>query len=111
MLFKSAFSLLLLASMQLVVLGSPAETDTQNSDSKCPASNLCYRDEVKADCPEGAACISPVRPVIACAWECGNDNLPSTCKSRCKPCKAEVCTAQCECEIECDVRGPCKGGE
>ncbi|KAJ2736949.1 hypothetical protein IW152_000460 [Coemansia sp. BCRC 34962] len=79
--------------------------------SACPSADKCYNDTIEPVCTPGVACPMWRREVVACAWSCENKNLPSGCTQRCKPCKAEVCAAVCECEIVCEVSGPCKAGK
>ncbi|KAJ2533199.1 hypothetical protein IWW43_002824 [Coemansia sp. RSA 1935] len=106
MLRSSVLALLALAIAPLVVLGAPQAT-TSGADT-CPPSTSCYNDEVMPECPPDNLCAQVMSPVIACKWTCGNTKLPSGCKQRCKPCKQEICTEECQCEIVCDVNGPCK---
>ncbi|KAJ2471594.1 hypothetical protein IWW56_006305 [Coemansia sp. RSA 2131] len=109
MLRSSALALLALAIVPSVVLGAPQASTS--SSGTCPPPTSCYNDEVMPACPSGKLCAQVMKPVVACKWTCGNTKLPSGCKQRCKPCKQAVCTTVCECEIECDINGPCKAAQ
>ncbi|KAJ2475428.1 hypothetical protein EV174_005280 [Coemansia sp. RSA 2320] len=74
---------------------------------RCPSRDRCYHDTIRPVCAPGRPCPMWVREVVACAWRCGDNDVPSGCTQRCKPCKAEVCAAVCECEIVCPAVGSC----
>ncbi|KAI9505661.1 hypothetical protein BX070DRAFT_232816 [Coemansia spiralis] len=80
---------------------------TGSSNGKCPPPNSCYKDVIKPECKPGKPCPQFLISVVACTWTCGNDKVPAKCTQRCKPCKAEICAAICECEIVCPQAGPC----
>ncbi|KAJ1863454.1 hypothetical protein LPJ73_000514 [Coemansia sp. RSA 2703] len=115
---STVLAVFLAAVAPYVAVGSPVGPPSLDADAaaaatagrgpKCPAPNKCYRDAVSPPCQAGKLCSMVMRPVVVCAWNCGVDRLPKECTQRCKPCKAEICTDICECEILCPVNGPCK---
>ncbi|KAJ2704330.1 hypothetical protein FB645_003335 [Coemansia sp. IMI 203386] len=73
----------------------------------CPAPDRCYIDAVRPSCKQGEPCLKMLRRVVACAWQCKDQNLPKGCRQRCKPCKQVRCPRICECEIECSAFESC----
>ncbi|KAJ2307690.1 hypothetical protein IWW55_000829 [Coemansia sp. RSA 2706] len=84
-----------MAAVPSAVMAVPQADTASSAAGKCPRSSSCYIDIVK-----------PFIPVVACKWDCGK-RVPPGCKQRCKPCHAEVCPAICNCEIQCNIFGPC----
>ncbi|KAJ2401726.1 hypothetical protein GGI23_001204 [Coemansia sp. RSA 2559] len=87
---------------------SPAAAASAPEAGVCPDPSKCYRDTIGPVCKPGQPCPQWLRPVVACSWKCDGGNPPLECTRRCKPCKAEICSLICECEIVCPVPGPCK---
>ncbi|KAJ2389337.1 hypothetical protein H4S02_002414 [Coemansia sp. RSA 2611] len=97
--------------MPYAAVGLPQGDSSNPATGKCPPPTDCYKDIIMPNCPPGTMCTPIAKEVIACKWTCGNKSLPTGCEERCKPCRAEVCTAVCECEITCSVDGPCTAVE
>ncbi|KAJ1852614.1 hypothetical protein H4R99_006665 [Coemansia sp. RSA 1722] len=117
MFVRASSVLLVLSVIPYAVFGSPVDKVQDagkrvgqgvNRNGSCPPPSRCYIDYVSPPCSPGKLCSMVMQEVVACAWGCGVDRLPSQCTQRCKPCKAEVCTDVCECEIVCPADGPCK---
>ncbi|KAJ2890950.1 hypothetical protein GGI21_006002, partial [Coemansia aciculifera] len=62
----------------------------------------CYVDQIKSECKPGHPCYPVVTSYTVCPWKCGQKPAEK-CFERCKPCKAAVCTAICECEVACPL--------
>ncbi|KAJ2420690.1 hypothetical protein GGF41_004157 [Coemansia sp. RSA 2531] len=103
------FALLTTAAVLLAVQGN--EAPGRLPKNVCPSADKCYIDTVSPPCTPGQACSMVSQQVVACAWSCGNKHTPHGCTERCKPCKAEVCTDVCVCEIVCSSSGPCKAAK
>ncbi|KAI8321987.1 hypothetical protein GQ54DRAFT_260797 [Martensiomyces pterosporus] len=101
-----AVALLTLASVLHAAPNSASSSGSYDA-AKCPDPSKCYHDTIRPVCSPGVPCPQWVRAVIACAWNCGNTHLPAECTQRCKPCKAEVCSDICDCEIVCPATGSC----
>ncbi|KAJ2452638.1 hypothetical protein EV183_002789 [Coemansia sp. RSA 2336] len=106
MLRTTTFALLALAAVPSAVFGIPTNSTKILSD-RCPPEDDCYIDLVPSNCSPTESCTIKLVPSVACKWNCGDNNLPFGCQSRCKPCHSQVCPAICECEIQCNLFGPC----
>ncbi|KAJ1952957.1 hypothetical protein EC988_003271 [Linderina pennispora] len=97
------------AILALALAASASPAYTTSAPGQCPSPKVCYLDEVNPECEPGPVCAQVQRPVVACAWECGQ-TPPQGCWERCRPCKTLPCEEICYCEIVCDVNGPCTAG-